>query len=114
MVRASRSGQVTRKAVPVRSHRPAVGTHRAVALAGQARREARGAPSDRNRQRHFVPRAHRVLVAPAADQLPPWETVYWHFKRWRDDGSLDALHNTLRGKVRAEVSKLACSRSIWC
>lgn len=38
-------------------------------------------------------------------QLPinflPWETVYWHFKRWRDDGSLDALHNTLRGKVRA-------------
>ncbi|MHB1712209.1 MAG: transposase [Acidimicrobiales bacterium] len=32
--------------------------------------------------------------------FPPWETVYWHFKRWRDDGSLDALHNTLRGKVR--------------
>ena len=24
--------------------------------------------------------------------FPPWETVYWHFKRWRDDGSLDALH----------------------
>lgn len=22
--------------------------------------------------------------------FPPWETVYWHFKRWRDDGSLDA------------------------
>ncbi len=32
---------------------------------------------------------------------PPWETVYWHFKRWRDDGSLDALHNTLRAKVHA-------------
>lgn len=37
-------------------------------------------------------------------QLPkdfaPWETVYWHFKRWRDDGSLDALHDTLRERVR--------------
>ena len=26
-----------------------------------------------------------------------WETVYWHFKRWRDDGS---LHDTLRERVR--------------
>lgn len=37
-------------------------------------------------------------------QLPkdfaPWETVYWHFKRWRDDGSLDRLHDTLRERVR--------------
>ena len=32
--------------------------------------------------------------------FPPWETVYWHFKRWRDDGSLDALHDTLRERVR--------------
>lgn len=32
--------------------------------------------------------------------LPPWETVYWHFARWRDDGSLDALHDALRSQVR--------------
>jgi transposase len=32
--------------------------------------------------------------------FPPWETVYWHFKRWRDDGSLDALHHALRERVR--------------
>jgi transposase len=32
--------------------------------------------------------------------FPPWETVYWHFKRWRDDGSLDALHDALRERVR--------------
>ncbi|MCA1681223.1 MAG: IS5 family transposase [Actinobacteria bacterium] len=32
--------------------------------------------------------------------FPPWETVYWHFKRWRDDGSLEGMHDTLRGAVR--------------
>lgn len=32
--------------------------------------------------------------------LPPWETVYWHFKRWRDDGTLDLLHDSLRDQVR--------------
>jgi len=32
--------------------------------------------------------------------FPPWETVYWHFARWRDDGSLDALHDQLRRAVR--------------
>jgi transposase len=32
--------------------------------------------------------------------FPPWETVYWHFARWRDDGSLDALHDKLRSAVR--------------
>jgi len=37
-------------------------------------------------------------------QLPqdfaPWATVYWHFARWRDDGSLDRLHDALRDGVR--------------
>ena len=32
--------------------------------------------------------------------FPPWETVYWHFARWRDDGSLDRLHDALRDQVR--------------
>jgi transposase len=32
--------------------------------------------------------------------FPPWATVYWHFARWRDDGSLDALHDALRSAVR--------------
>ncbi len=25
------------------------------------------------------------------DDLPPWQTVYWYFKRWRDDGGRDAM-----------------------
>jgi transposase len=37
-------------------------------------------------------------------QLPKdfaaWGTVYWHFARWRKDGSLDRLHDALREEVR--------------
>lgn len=32
--------------------------------------------------------------------FPPWGTVYWHFARWRKDGSLDLLHDALRDRVR--------------
>jgi transposase len=32
--------------------------------------------------------------------LPPWQTVYWYFKRWRQDGTLDRLHDALREQVR--------------
>jgi transposase len=32
--------------------------------------------------------------------LPPWQTVYWHFKRWRDDGTVDHLHDVLRDQLR--------------
>ena len=34
--------------------------------------------------------------------FPPWETVYGYFARWRDDGTLDALHDALREQVRAK------------
>jgi transposase len=32
--------------------------------------------------------------------FPPWPTVYWYFASWRDDGTLEALHDALREKVR--------------
>jgi len=32
--------------------------------------------------------------------LPPWETVYAYFAAWKKDGTLDALHDALRGRVR--------------
>ena len=34
--------------------------------------------------------------------FPPWETVYGYFARWRDDGTLDVLHDALREQVRAK------------
>jgi transposase len=39
--------------------------------------------------------------------FPPWETVYWHFKRWREDGSLDRLHDALRERVREREGRAA-------
>jgi transposase len=34
------------------------------------------------------------------NDFPPWETVYGYFARWRDDRTLDALHDALREQVR--------------
>ena len=33
--------------------------------------------------------------------FPPYQTVWRYFKRWRDDGTLDRIHDALRTKVRA-------------
>jgi len=32
--------------------------------------------------------------------FPPWESVYWYFRTWRRDGTLDRLHDGLRGDLR--------------
>ena len=32
--------------------------------------------------------------------LPPWATVFWYHKRWREDGVVDRLHDALRDQVR--------------
>ncbi len=32
--------------------------------------------------------------------FPPWATVFWYFKHWRQDGVVDAIHDTLRDRVR--------------
>jgi transposase len=37
--------------------------------------------------------------------FPPWETVYWHFARWVDDGSLQRVHDRLRDRVRDESGR---------
>jgi len=37
--------------------------------------------------------------------LPPWQTVYWYFKRWRDDGAVDRVHDALRDQLRDEVGR---------
>jgi transposase len=31
-----------------------------------------------------------------AREFPPWQTMFWYFKRWRAAGSLDRLHGALR------------------
>jgi transposase len=32
--------------------------------------------------------------------LPPWQTVYWHFKSWTDDNIVTDLNYDLNGLVR--------------
>ncbi len=34
--------------------------------------------------------------------LPPWQTVYRYFAAWRDDGTLDRVHDALRERVRVK------------
>jgi transposase len=37
--------------------------------------------------------------------LPPYSTVFWHYKQWRADGVLDRIMATLHAKVRQQVKK---------
>jgi transposase len=32
--------------------------------------------------------------------FPPWDAVYWYFRTWKKDGTLDRLHDELRGDLR--------------
>ncbi len=32
--------------------------------------------------------------------FPPWDTVYWYFKRWNEAGVTDRIHDALRAAVR--------------
>jgi transposase len=32
--------------------------------------------------------------------FPRWKTVYWYFTKWKEDGTLDRLHDALRDGVR--------------
>lgn len=37
--------------------------------------------------------------------LPPYSTVYWHYKQWRAAGVIETLMNTLHAQVREQVKK---------
>ena len=37
--------------------------------------------------------------------FPPWRTVYGYFKRWRDDGTLQQLHDQLRDQARIAAGR---------
>lgn len=38
--------------------------------------------------------------------FPPWQTVYWYFASWADDGTLDRLHDILGLRVRRAEGRL--------
>ncbi|MDB9524794.1 IS5 family transposase [Oscillatoria sp. CS-180] len=37
--------------------------------------------------------------------LPPYSTVYWYYKQWRQDGTLERLLTVLHERVRVQVGK---------
>lgn len=37
--------------------------------------------------------------------FPPWDTVYWYFKRWRAEGTTDRIHDALRAAVRDRAGR---------
>lgn len=39
--------------------------------------------------------------------LPPWETVYDQFRRWRNDGTIECLHHDLREEARKQQGREA-------
>ena len=39
--------------------------------------------------------------------LPPWQTVYFYCRRWRNDGSWEAIHAALREKARRKLGREA-------
>ena len=51
-----------------------------------------------------LPTALRLRLADAAapGEYPPWQTVYYHFRKWRLDGRLRQAHERLRAAVLRE------------
>jgi len=37
---------------------------------------------------------------------PPWQTVYWYFRRWTMDGTIEIAHQEIRKSVRKDQGKM--------
>ena len=37
--------------------------------------------------------------------LPPYSTVFWHYKQWRDEGVITKIMTVLHGQVREKAKK---------
>jgi transposase len=43
--------------------------------------------------------------------FPPWQTVYGYFRDWRNDGTLDRMHDALREQVPHQAAA-ACPGAV--
>jgi putative transposase len=39
--------------------------------------------------------------------FPNWQTVYWYFTRWRDDGTWERANDVLRRRLRVQLGREA-------
>ena len=37
--------------------------------------------------------------------LPPWQTVYYYFRLWRNDGTWEQVHTALRQQTRRQLGR---------
>jgi putative transposase len=37
--------------------------------------------------------------------FPPWHNVYDQFRRWRDEGTIECLHDALRQQLRTQIGR---------
>jgi transposase len=37
--------------------------------------------------------------------LPPWQTVYYYFRIWRNDGTWEQIHTALRQQARRQLGR---------
>lgn len=42
--------------------------------------------------------------------LPPYSTVFWHYKQWRQDGVMEVIMTALHEQVREAVQKKRSGR----
>jgi|SRR5215203_2114771 len=40
-------------------------------------------------------------------EFPNWQTVYWYFARWRDDGTWERINDALRRRLRVRLGREA-------
>lgn len=38
-------------------------------------------------------------------EYPKWKSVYWYFSQWRDDGTWQRIHDTLRARLREKEGR---------
>ena len=43
--------------------------------------------------------------------LPPWQTVYFYFRKWRMNGTWESIHQELREKERVHIGRQATPRA---
>jgi transposase len=63
-----------------------------------------GRPAEHTRRRIVEAILYVVRTGCSWRQLPhdfpPWATVFWYFKQWRADDTVDRIHDALRDRVR--------------
>ena len=47
----------------------------------------------------------RVVNGVLPMDYPPWQTVYWYFRRWTMDGTIEIAHQEIRKSVRKSQGK---------